>query len=251
MRARNIKPGYFKNEELADCDPLARILFSGLWCLADREGRLEYRPRKIKAEVLPYDNCNIDKLIKQLSDKEFILVYMVNNNNYIQILKFNKHQNPHVKELESSIPEPNQHQINTVFKQDFPESTVLIPDSPSLIPDSPSLKEYSDEFLIFWKNYPSKVEKKYAYKCWKKLNGNRPDIEIIISSIKKQIEWREKSNGEFRPEWKNPATWLNKGCWDDELKAPHPLSGKVSDKTIQNIEMLKEWEPANERQNKI
>ena len=49
-RARNVKPGFFKNELLAECEPLARILFEGLWCEADREGRLEDRPRRLKAE---------------------------------------------------------------------------------------------------------------------------------------------------------------------------------------------------------
>ena len=29
MRSRNLKPGFFKNELLAECDPLARILFEG------------------------------------------------------------------------------------------------------------------------------------------------------------------------------------------------------------------------------
>jgi hypothetical protein len=67
MRARNIKPGFFKNEELATKDPLARILFEGLWCMADREGRLEDRPARIKAEVLPYDECDIEPLLSSLA----------------------------------------------------------------------------------------------------------------------------------------------------------------------------------------
>lgn len=219
MRARNIKPGFFKNEELAECDLQARVLFIGLWCMSDREGRLEYRPKRIKAEVFPYDNCNIEKLLKQLSDKKFILIYSVNNGNYIQILNFLKHQHPHVKELDSVIPEPNQHSVETVMNPDNPESTRLNPESPLLNPESPLLKTvYPDDFLIFWKAYPEKVEKQYALKCWKKLNGTRPSIEILLEAIRKQIEWRNDANGEFRPEWKNPATWLNKGCWDDELK---------------------------------
>lgn len=37
-RARNIKPSFFKNEDLADLNPFDRLLFIGLWCLADREG---------------------------------------------------------------------------------------------------------------------------------------------------------------------------------------------------------------------
>jgi hypothetical protein len=63
-RARNIKPGFFLNDELAECEPLARLLFAGLWCIADREGRLEDKPKRIKVEILPYDDCDIDYLLK-------------------------------------------------------------------------------------------------------------------------------------------------------------------------------------------
>ncbi len=37
-RARNIKPGFFDNEILGELPALTRLLFIGLWCLADREG---------------------------------------------------------------------------------------------------------------------------------------------------------------------------------------------------------------------
>lgn len=47
--ARNIKPGFFTNDVLAACDQLARLLFAGLWTVADRAGRLEDRPKRIKA----------------------------------------------------------------------------------------------------------------------------------------------------------------------------------------------------------
>jgi hypothetical protein len=79
-------------------------------------------------------------------------------------------------------------------------------------------KEYTKEFLDFYSAYPNKKEKSAAFKAWQKLNGQRPPLETILTAINKQIEWRKNANGEFRPEWKNPATWLNKGCWDDEVK---------------------------------
>ena len=73
-RSRNIKPGFFLNDELAECDPLARLLFAGLWCIADREGRLEDRPKRIKAEVLPYDDCDVDELLNQLAERSLLYV---------------------------------------------------------------------------------------------------------------------------------------------------------------------------------
>ena len=53
MRARNIKPGSFKNEDLCEIEPLGRLVLIGLWCVADREGKLEDRPKRIKAELFP------------------------------------------------------------------------------------------------------------------------------------------------------------------------------------------------------
>lgn len=105
-RARNIKPGFFMNDLLAKVDPLGRILFIGLWTIADREGRLEDRPLRIKAEVLPYDNCDIVNLLDQLEINGFIQRYSIDGSDYIQVINFTKHQNPHHREKESEIPPP-------------------------------------------------------------------------------------------------------------------------------------------------
>lgn len=145
MRARNIKPGFFKNENLATKDPLARILFEGLWCMADREGRLEDRPARIKAEILPYDNCDIESLLSSLAsgDDPFILRYESERRRFIQIVHFLKHQNPHLKESKSTIPAPGRHSAGTVqAPEKHQASTVQTPEkhctgpADSLIPDS-------------------------------------------------------------------------------------------------------------------
>lgn len=103
-RTRLIKPSFFTNDMLGECDPLARILFAGLWCLADREGKLLDRPKKIKAELLPYDSTDIDLILKQLTDRNFITRYNVKEENIILINNFTKHQHPHKTEASSSLP---------------------------------------------------------------------------------------------------------------------------------------------------
>lgn len=105
-RSRNIKPGFFTNDELAGIEPLGRLIFIGLWTIADREGRLEDRPKKIKVEILPYDDVNVDEMLNQLASKGFIVRYEIDGNKYIQIANFIKHQNPHHKEIPSVIPAP-------------------------------------------------------------------------------------------------------------------------------------------------
>jgi hypothetical protein len=105
-RARNIKPGFFKNEDLVSLSPLTRILFIGLWTLADRDGRLEDRPVRIKIEILPCDNCDVDAMLNELSSVGFISRYVVGGVRCIQVVNFLKHQNPHQKEPSLGLPPP-------------------------------------------------------------------------------------------------------------------------------------------------
>lgn len=106
LRTRDMRPGYFKNEDLAKCDPLARILFAALWCLADRDGRLEDRPARIKIDSLPYDDCDVDQLLQQLADGGFIDRYESQGKKVIQVVTFLTHQKPHPKEPSKELPCP-------------------------------------------------------------------------------------------------------------------------------------------------
>lgn len=117
-RLRTLKPGFFTNELLAEVEPLGRLLFQGLWCLADRAGRLEDRPRKIKAEVLPYDECDVDATLDRLAERGFITRYVAGGVPYIQVTNFTKHQTPHIREAASTIPEPAAAQTSTVLAPD-------------------------------------------------------------------------------------------------------------------------------------
>lgn len=112
-RTRNLKPAFFKNEFLGQLPFEARILYQGLWCIADRRGVLEDRPLRIKAEVFPFDNVDVDALLSQLStpidafqDHPFIVRYESNGKRYILIPKFEEHQTPHHQEKPSDAPLP-------------------------------------------------------------------------------------------------------------------------------------------------
>ena len=143
-RARNIKPGFFKNEILGVADPLYSLLFEGLWVLADRSGRLEDRPLRIKGEVFPYrDGLNVDAMLNWLESNGFIRRYTAQGKKCILVLKFVKHQNPHKNETESELPAPSDEctqpeEIGTVTeiigstRADSLSSDSLIPDTPIL-----------------------------------------------------------------------------------------------------------------------
>ena len=159
-RARNIKPGFYKNEDLAECSVWARLLFPGLWMLADREGRLENRPKRIKGEIFPYDCVEVDPLLFELEQWGFIDRYVADGKKVISIVHFLDHQFPHGKEADSEFPNRNgvyavherdkrsgcviKSETSTVLAQDksetstvlaHPESGLLNPESGLLNPD--------------------------------------------------------------------------------------------------------------------
>lgn len=106
-RGRNIKPAFFTNEDLADVEPLARLLFIGMWTIANFKGCFEYRPKRLKVQLLPYDDCDIEQLVNNLDKSRFISIYSVQGQRYIKVLNFTKHQNPHKNERDSGSDIPD------------------------------------------------------------------------------------------------------------------------------------------------
>jgi hypothetical protein len=248
-RTRSIKPGFFDNEILGDLPPLTRLLFIGLWTIADREGRLEDKPRRIKKMLLGYDDVDadgVDKMLQSLHDTGFIFRYTVDGNKYIQVVNFLKHQNPHVKEKPSEIPPPPdfiaEHHESTIQAPDLhsadtvqagPITVNLSPTTGTLSPTTDNPPEGEDDvdgpdeqpkkslleqrFDEFWAAYPKKVGKKAAWNAWKKV---KPDTELFdkimtaIGRAKATWQW-QRENGRYIP---NPKTWLNEGRWDDEYE---------------------------------
>ncbi|CAG0943608.1 hypothetical protein ANRL1_01413 [Anaerolineae bacterium] len=111
-RIRGLKPDTFKDEDLANLPVPVRYFFMGLWCYADKLGRLEDRPKYLKAELFAYDDFNVEAALELLANpqiqdrpnKVFIRRYTVNGRKYLDIPNFLKHQRPHHTEKGSVIP---------------------------------------------------------------------------------------------------------------------------------------------------
>lgn len=152
MRARNIKPSFFMNEELAELDAGCRLLFIGLWCLADREGLLKYRPKRIWAELFPY-NQTFEPLVApwlhKLMALDFLGFWYDKHDNVvlIEILNFSKHQRPHQREKASEL-KPLTDGLRLGVSKDSPrcpDTGYLIPDTGYLNTSCPELEESSTE----------------------------------------------------------------------------------------------------------
>lgn len=221
-RARNIKPGFFLNEELVELPFATRLLFIGLWTLADREGRLEDKPKRIKMNLFPADDVNVDEALTQLESAGFLLRYTHCADRFIQVLAFSKHQNPHRDEKASLIPAPCEHGASTVqeqSQQDGNRADSLIPDS--LISDSPIDKQpagkpleviYPDEFEQAWEAYPRRpgASKKDSYKAWNARLKGGVSPNVMIAGVQRYAAYviATQTQEQFV---KQPATFFGTG----------------------------------------
>lgn len=112
-----------RHELLNSLPPLTRWLFAGLWTIADRDGRLEDRPRRIKIEVLAYDDCDCDSMLQELAVAGFIVRYSdAEGRKLICIPSWLEHQHPHPKEPKSTLSPPNDSTLPAmVGPRQFPE----------------------------------------------------------------------------------------------------------------------------------
>ena len=244
MRARNLKPGFFQNDTLCECKPLARILFEGLWCLADREGRFEWKPKKIKAMILPYDKCSIELLLNEIAQAGFILFYEVNGNKYGFIPTFLEHQSPHPKEKRSNIPEPSEDirefqgisgnfrefrtsRVN-ISEEEYPDSED--PDSDKRGSGGKEKKGYA-EFVLMTENQYEQLLKKHGKELTEKMieelnnyKGSfgkkyKSDYHAILSWVTKKILSEEFLNDRTR-------TTTSKRPINGKTQKPAPYSDR-------------------------
>lgn len=105
---------FFLNEQVAALPFECRLLFIGLWTQADREGRLEDRPARLKASLFPYDPINIEAALDCLRTAGLIIRYVARGQQIIAIPTWHKHQQPHIREADSDLPEL-EHETSTVL----------------------------------------------------------------------------------------------------------------------------------------
>lgn len=219
------------NDDLAKIDPLGRILFSGLWTIADREGRLEDKPEKIKACILPYDKCDVNKLLKSLADGEFIIRYQVNGKGYIAISNWKKHQNPHIKEPASEIPAPCENHTSTVQEPDEngsspADSLNLIPDSLNLIPDSSSRPLTDKNAKVKYAEHVRMTEKEYDTLV---ASYGEEDAKTLIEILE---NYKLSSGKVYKSDYGAILSWCVKRLQDDRKQSKSPPRSNSPDSDL-------------------
>jgi hypothetical protein len=103
MRIRLLHPEFFTDATLARVSDFARLVFAGLWLIADREGRLPDSPKMIDGAILPLDKRSCTKALTELAAAGRIQRYVTPAGPVIQVVNFLKYQHPHPKEKASAL----------------------------------------------------------------------------------------------------------------------------------------------------
>lgn len=102
-RIRTIKPEFFTSEDIVELEPMARLLYIALWCEADKEGRMVWKPKTFKMRYFPADNVEIDALCDALVTRGLVCLY---GENLAFIPSFKDHQHINPREKDSVLPDP-------------------------------------------------------------------------------------------------------------------------------------------------
>lgn len=72
----------------------------------------------------------------------------------------------------------------------------------------------------FWPRYPIKKEKFRAKKAILKLCPNDELQTLVMKGLNNQITERQlkSTTNQWVADWKNPTTWINNRCWEDEVQ---------------------------------
>jgi hypothetical protein len=230
-RTRYLKPDFFKDEDIAVLPHWIRLLYQGLWILADKEGRLQDRPLWIKAEIFPYEKVDIEKGLNLLSKTKqygkypFIQRYTDSDNDFIQILKWSEHQKPHHQEPASKFPNPppflkekesNKEKEKTLtnnfnFNYNYKEASTT---SPKIFGESPNKIKYLD-FVMLYKDEHQKLTEKLGNTS---LNQIIDDLNNYIGSTGRKykshyhtiLSWYKKNNSKQQDKFVNFKSWLSK-----------------------------------------
>lgn len=115
LRKRTLDPELLRDDRFSELPVGARLLMVALPCLADRNGRLWLKPKRIKADLFPYDDGisaqDIQRWIEALAaetvDPPYLILYKVGDAVAVEIQGFVDAHRPHPNEMRGAIPGPD------------------------------------------------------------------------------------------------------------------------------------------------
>lgn len=189
---------------------------------------------QIKAEIFPYDpldEARTSTMLDLLQTGAFILRYEAKGNRYIQIINFEKHQYPHIREQDSTIPAPCKPRASTMQARLNPD--VLNPESGILNPESLNTASLAGVFDSLWREYPKRLGVKEARKHFNasvKTEADISAIRIALAKYKQHVKDKERQFIQYG------STWFNN--WRDWVEFSEGKDGTHDSQSITDSKAL-------------
>ncbi len=107
-RKRMIDPNIWQSEDFSKLSTLGKLVFIGLFSLADDEGRGRCNPVYLKSTLFPYEegirSADIDKTLSEISSNMSVIFYSCDGSSYYSLYNWNTWQKID-KPSQSKIPE--------------------------------------------------------------------------------------------------------------------------------------------------
>lgn len=248
-RIRTIKPEFWTDPDVVACSMAARLFFIGCWNHADDYGVLKDEPDRIRLQVMPADDVDACAIVDELVERRLLVRMVTPDGTQVLVVRtFLIHQkidrrsvgrygDPSTFTLAESRPIPPSPTPGREGnggegrgEVDTPPAGASVVVSETAIEKRRDSKAQVDAlFDRFWDAYPRREGKKGAREKFAKALRDGVDPERIIAAA---VAYRDLPGREQRYT-KHATTWLNNGCWDDEL-TPR-TGGTVVDRTRQNL----------------
>ena len=225
-RKRMIDPNIWQSEDFSKLSTLAKLVFIGLFSLADDEGRGRSNPVYLKSNLFPYEegirSADIDKTLSEISSNMSVIFYSCDGSNYYSLYNWNTWQKID-KPSKSKIPEYDEKTMQKIF--DDNSTNVRRTVSPNIKEKEKNNNEQKqillEHFNLIWEKYPNKKGKAKAieyYLQWIKgrtiagITRKLTDEQMYYAVVKYQKECEK--NGIEQQFIKHGDTFFNKAILD-------------------------------------
>ena len=239
-----IDPNIWQSEDFSKLSTLGKLVFIGLFSLADDEGRGRSNPVYLKSTLFPYEegirSADIDKTLSEISSNMSVIFYSCDGSSYYSLYNWNTWQKID-RPTESKIPEYDEETMQRLFDEHSTNNRRVF---------APNRKE---DNRIEKENKRIRIKDIYNQNC-----SNLPQVQKLTEKREKAIDkfLKEFTEEQFTEICKiaNSTDFLignNDNGWKADFdflmrvdKATNILEGKYSN-TKNGINDFKElWEEA-------
>ena len=139
-----IDPNIWQSEDFSKLSTLGKLVFIGLFSLADDEGRGRSNPVYLKSTLFPYEegirSTDIDKTLSEISSNMSVIFYSCDGSSYYSLYNWDTWQKID-RPTESKIPEYDENKMKRLFDEQSTNNRRVISPNKKIIEDNKNIKK--------------------------------------------------------------------------------------------------------------